>query len=77
MTTTTRTEWRDADNRLIRCPGEALAVFTDGPHAGWRVVTCRGDHPPLMVEITGRGQRTAKYRRDDTMPKLTYRVVIA
>ena len=73
-----RTEWWDADDRIVRCPGEALTIFADGPYAGWRHITCRGDHPPLIVELPAKhGRRPAVYRRDDTAPKLTYRVVTA
>lgn len=71
-----RTEWWDADNRLVKCPGDVLVIFADGPYAGWRWIACRGDRPPLLVEKRG-GHRVVTYRRDDDAPKLTYRVVTA
>ena len=66
--TAPRTDWWDADNRLANCPGEVTAIFLDGPAAGWRVITCRGDHPPLTVEYRG-----VTYERVDEAVKLSYR----
>ena len=73
-----RTEWWDADNKLITFPCEGVtAVFIDGPCAGWHYVDCKAlNHPPVEVDFPPTRERpTVVYQRDDTSPKLTYRVV--
>lgn len=70
-----RTEWWDADDKLIRFPATPLAIFSDGPMAGFHHVCCRAtDHPPALVLFRARPKRpSALYTRDDKVNRLTYR----